>query len=224
MKLDALPVEVFKGWLKERGAEIVSPGPGEIIRFLTHEGVGCIYKGKTKDKLSFTGLGGSAYQAFIHEDPTWKAYPRPKDKRAERWLRWSILSARDGAWCVFCAEPLSFDSHTIEHFLAKTHGGTNYYANLGLACSRCNTEMGNLSVAEKIQAAIVRRLKNADRKKRSRTDVHGAPSSSNGTGLHDSRVVQAGRAEPRAVSSSDEGSVGSPSLSGGNGGTEGRGE
>ena len=205
MKSAAFKAEEFKAWLKERGAEVITPGRGEIIRFLTHEGTGCIYQSGTKDRLQFTGLGGSAYQAYVHEDASWKAYPRPKDKRAERWLRWSILSARDGSWCVFCGQPLSFEFHTIEHFLAKTHGGTNYYANLGLACEKCNNEMGNRSVAEKVQAAIMRRLQNALRKKGSRDTLQSPSRSAKRSGLHHSELGEAGRAEPTTVSGRDAG-------------------
>lgn len=213
MRLRAFMAEDFKAWLTSRGAEVIRPGRGEIVRFLTHEGTGCIYQG-TKDKLSFTGLGGSTYQAFMHSDPTWKAYPRPKDKRGEKWLRWTLLSERDGPWCCFCGCPLSWDSHTIEHFLAKTHGGTNYYANLGLACEPCNREVGNIPVAQKLQLAIVRRLANADRTKGPRGALQGPSPSANGTGLHNGGVEQAGRAEPPTVSGRNEGGVGTASSSG----------
>lgn len=161
MKLSDYDGPRFEAWLTERGAERASShARGELLRFFTHEGVGTVYV-NSRGKITLSGVAGAAYQAFRNQG-TWKALPRPRDSRQERFQQWNELSARDGPWCIYCDQWLNFESFTLEHFLAKTYGGTNYYANLGLACEPCNRELGNLPVAQKIQIALKRRLRHED--------------------------------------------------------------
>lgn len=159
MRKSDYEAEGFYKWLVANGAEIGSrTTPKELLRFWTHEGIGVVYV-NSRDKVTLSGVAGAAYQAFRNKLP-WKALPRPRDKRQERFQQWNILSERDGPWCCYCGVWLTFETYTLEHFLAKTHGGTNYYANLGLSCEPCNRALGHLPVAQKIQAAIRRNSKN----------------------------------------------------------------
>lgn len=200
MRTEHFKAKEFKEWLLARGADIrPCTNEWELLRFWTHEGIGVIYF-NAKGKLSLTGVAGTAYQAFLH-NKSWRALPRTKSKRQERWQQWSLLSERDGPFCVYCACELTYETYTLEHFLAKTAGGTNYYANLGLACEPCNRDLGHAPVAQKIQTAILRRMKNAVFKPRrplgSSQDV---PQDPNGAGVHDSSLGQAPETEPAAVS------------------------
>lgn len=79
------------------------------------------------------------------------------------------LALRDGNQCFFCEkDPEECGPLTKEHFLARTHGGTDNINNLILACRDCNTEAAALPVTEKM------RLR--DRKRQERLSVsHGDP-------------------------------------------------
>jgi len=64
------------------------------------------------------------------------------------------LVERDGLWCWFCEIGfLSEDSGevTLEHLVARAHGGPNHLSNYVLACPDCNSQVGTLSVSEKVQ-------------------------------------------------------------------------
>lgn len=205
MRVEHYKAAAFKDWLLARGADWRHPtNQYELARFWTHEGIGVVYT-NSKGKVTFTGVAGAAYQAFSH-NKSWRALPRAKDKRQERWQQWSLLSERDGPICCYCACELTYETYTLEHFLAKTSGGTNYYANLGLACESCNRDLGHAPVAQKIQTAILRRMKNAVLKqKQSAGSSQGLPQDQNGSGVHDRPLAQAPGAEPKAVSGRSRG-------------------
>ena len=63
----------------------------------------------------------------------------------------SNLIARDGCNCFLCHKPLGYDI-TVEHLLAKVHGGTSDEANLVLAHRGCNHFLADMPVINKIKA------------------------------------------------------------------------
>jgi hypothetical protein len=58
--------------------------------------------------------------------------------------------ARDGEACFYCHKPLGAD-RTLEHLLAKKHGGPDGVHNIALAHEACNEVMGSAPVIEKIR-------------------------------------------------------------------------
>jgi hypothetical protein len=79
-------------------------------------------------------------------------------KPAWKGVHW--LANRDGWNCAYCGE-LTTCQHcfpkakgnfvaTMDHVIPQIHGGTFAYANLKLACSRCNNLKGSVIIDEPI--------------------------------------------------------------------------
>lgn len=69
----------------------------------------------------------------------------------------SRLRARDGDHCWLCGKPMDFaaepnspSSWSIEHLLAKGHGGTEKMENLVLCHPPCNRQLANKPVVAKV--------------------------------------------------------------------------
>lgn len=161
--LDASPaptfdLDAFRAWLVANGAEIIpSPRRTEVMRADSALGVIVIDTmrgGRPRGPNHVADL----VQAFADGgslDLKPKARVTPDFQRSPKSLaRHAVLAARDGPGCWFCGcdKPL-----TIEHLVAKAHGGPNHRSNLVLACSDCNAEAGNLSVAEKVRLREAKR-------------------------------------------------------------------
>jgi len=61
------------------------------------------------------------------------------------------LRRRDGDDCWLCGLPTTDRDRTIEHLLARAHGGTDHLANLCLTHSDCNRQLGDLPIQRKVQ-------------------------------------------------------------------------
>ena len=61
---------------------------------------------------------------------------------------------RQSRRCVWCHEPMSFNSGTIDHLIPKSSGGHAVIDNLMLACERCNGDKGHSPMARR--AKIIR--------------------------------------------------------------------
>lgn len=65
-----------------------------------------------------------------------------------------LLFVRDGSKCHYCRVemtkvmkmPLADNAATIEHIVARAHGGPNSMDNLVLACNKCNHSLGDSSI------------------------------------------------------------------------------
>lgn len=151
-------IEAFKAWLIERGAIVDPPtNEWEVIRVRTIDGPFVAYR-NAKGVQKWPGGLMEIKQAFINGEQI----PLSPSLASRKKLRHLIndLSARDGLWCWFCEVGfLTPDSTeiTIEHLCPKAHGGPNHVSNLVLACKRCNSEAGNLSIAEKVRMRDDRR-------------------------------------------------------------------
>ena len=74
------------------------------------------------------------------------------------------LRARDGGRCWLCDGPIDFkadpgtaNAPTKEHVLSQCHDGPDRLENLVLCHRRCNQELNNLPVAEKVKLRDKRR-------------------------------------------------------------------
>lgn len=68
------------------------------------------------------------------------------------------LRKRDGDDCFYCGLEMPTSDMTIEHVLAKKHGGNDKLANLALAHEECNTKAGDLPIVSKIISREVQHL------------------------------------------------------------------
>jgi hypothetical protein len=58
--------------------------------------------------------------------------------------RLSLFGCNETVPCLWCLKPVSFAKSTLEHILPLSHGGGNDYANLDIACHRCNTSRSSV--------------------------------------------------------------------------------
>ena len=149
--MKASEVEAFKEWLTVRGAIVKAPtNEWEIIRFLSDEGTGIVYRNKA-NRLTFSGDAARAYAAFFERQDLPLA---PNVARRSRKEEAEILAlfARDGNECFFeCGEILTLETATREHLVPVCHGGPDHPSNKVLACENCNRLAGNKPVIEKVQ-------------------------------------------------------------------------
>ena len=64
---------------------------------------------------------------------------------------------RDGTCCFYCGNEMG-DDITVEHLIALSCGGKNDLSNMVLAHQKCNQEVRNLPISEKIKVAIKNRI------------------------------------------------------------------
>ena len=68
----------------------------------------------------------------------------------------ALVRRRAGNRCEYCLlrqEHLPFSTFQIEHIVARKHGGNDEASNLALACDRCNSHKGAISLASILKAA-----------------------------------------------------------------------
>lgn len=151
MAKNQFTLAAFKEWLTEMGA-IVLPetNPYEIIRVHTRDGVFVAHVNK-KGKETWPAELLQIRECFA----AGKHIALSPEASARRKVRHQIeaLAVRDGLECWFCSMGfLSTDSReiTIEHLVAKAHGGPDHPSNLVLACEPCNREADNLPLVQKV--------------------------------------------------------------------------
>ncbi len=150
-KRPAFSIASFKAWLTDCGAVVLPPtSQWELLRAQTCDGVQVVYR-NAKNVETWPEPLITAREAF-ERGLRMSLSPEMKAKKQLRHLA-EDLAARDGLWCWFC-EIGFLDAGsaelTIEHLVPKAHGGPNHPSNLVLACKRCNSDAGHLSVAEKV--------------------------------------------------------------------------
>ncbi|CAM5207825.1 HNH endonuclease OS=Bosea thiooxidans OX=53254 GN=SAMN05660750_03367 PE=4 SV=1 [Bosea thiooxidans] len=151
MKKSAFNLDAFKAWLTDCGAVLIAPtSQWEILRVQTCDGVQVVYR-NAKDVQTWPEPLVVAREAFERGN----RMSLSPDMRARKKLRHLVeeIAARDGLWCWFCeAGFLGPDSGevTIEHLVAKSHGGPDHLSNLVIACKGCNGLVGHMSVSEKV--------------------------------------------------------------------------
>ncbi|WP_186130131.1 HNH endonuclease [Burkholderia gladioli] len=143
----------FEAFLVERGAQILQPtNEWEVLRFKTSHGTSIVYC-NAHGGITPTGEATAAWKAFEKNGP-WRATPPPRKRptgRDKTWPMFEALLKRDGAACFYCGEPTDEADRTLEHLVARAHGGPDHLSNLVLAHRRCNANAGHLSAMEKIR-------------------------------------------------------------------------
>ncbi|MBU9468623.1 HNH endonuclease [Burkholderia multivorans] len=143
----------FEAFLVERGAQILQPtNEWEVLRFKTARGTSIVYC-NARGSVTPTGEALKAWDAFERGKP-WRAAPAPKKRVKGRDRLHPIYNAlvrRDGHACFYCGEPTSEGDRSIEHLVARAHGGPDHLSNMVLAHRGCNASAGHLSVMEKIK-------------------------------------------------------------------------
>lgn len=153
----------FRKWLNQNGSEILAPSTEyEVLRFLGSKTVAVVYRNNA-GRLSWVNGADEAWWAYKQQLP-WRAAVKRGGKRntnaARTRHRIATLLERDGDECFLCGEPLN-DDITIEHLVAKTHGGPDHLSNLCLAHEGCNSGAKHLSVVEKVRVREARIRKRA---------------------------------------------------------------
>jgi len=59
-----------------------------------------------------------------------------------------------GGHCFFCAKPLPADQASVEHLVAKTHGGVDGDENCVATCKTLNSLFGRMSLKEKMKVML----------------------------------------------------------------------
>lgn len=139
----------FEEFLTARGAQILQPtNEWEVLRFRSMAGVSIIYR-NAQDGLTFTGDSADAWNSFA-KGHAWRGTPKTKSPKNVDAKAHAVLK-RDGAECFYCLNPTTEGDRTLEHLVARTHGGPNHLSNMVLAHRRCNSNAGHLSAMEKIR-------------------------------------------------------------------------
>lgn len=157
-RIEGEELEQFKAWLTEAGCQVLAPaGPDEVLRYKAPRGI-CIIRRSKSGKQSCVGTEpGAALGAFRAGNP-WKPPKRQiVEAPSKRPALVRAVVERDGRGCWYCGCSIE-TGWTIEHLLAVRHGGPTRAANVVLACLPCNTEAGDLSVAEKVLLREEKRL------------------------------------------------------------------
>lgn len=146
----------FEAWLSANGSAVLAPtNPYEVIRFVGPNSTCVVYSDAKQRILSdhWQHGAGTAFDAFDNQKP-WRAAKRGPVGQRKRINLVRSIAERDGWSCSYCPEVLTEETATVEHFLSRTHGGSDHLANVGLACKACNSNAFHLSVREKIEMAI----------------------------------------------------------------------
>lgn len=148
-----MDIEKFKQWLINHGCDIQPPtNQYEKLRFKGSE-VGVIYttrrtSGKYADEALKAFQSNNAWNGGAIKTGRWNGYQKEKKQ----------LIKRDGISCFYCGLEMG-DDITVEHLLDLKYGGKNELSNMVLADSKCNYEVRNMNLAEKVKLAISNRSK-----------------------------------------------------------------
>ena len=144
-------IPLFRTWLEGRGA-IIEPitNEWEDLRFRTSNGIGILYH----NKHGYMSHGGDALRCWIaFKDDTAIGNLAPmkgvRGKKTDGEIL--LLAHRDGWNCFYCEWTLDFGTVTREHLVPVAHGGSDHAGNIVLACVKCNSDMGNLPLIEKLR-------------------------------------------------------------------------
>ncbi|MGV3695531.1 HNH endonuclease [Flavobacterium sp.] len=146
-------VPKFKKWLINKGCEILPPtNEFEVLRFKGKETAVFYNTGKTSNQYA-----NKAYIAF-KTNAHWTGGP-VKTGRQNSYKKEKInLLERDGDCCFLCGNKL-LDDITVEHLIALSNGGKNNLSNMVLMHVRCNNQVSNIPISDKVKMAISYRTK-----------------------------------------------------------------
>jgi len=147
-----IDLDKFEKWLKYRGAEIIPPSNEyEVLRFKGRE-VGIIYKsGKTGNNYTV-----HAIECFKNNKKWW-GKPKQVGRKSNYQKEKKLLLERDGRKCFYCGKIMQLKDITLEHLIPLSSGGRNMLSNMVLAHEKCNSDVGNLPLNQKVEIAIKNR-------------------------------------------------------------------
>lgn len=150
--IDTQKIESFKVWLQDRGCEILpNTNEYEVIRWRGRE-VGVIYSsGRTSN--SYTS---KAWDCFV-KAKQWDGAPIKVGRKGSYMKEKEKLILRDGTRCFYCDGEMNEDI-TLEHLIAISSGGKNELSNMVLAHEKCNHDVRNKPISEKVKIAIANRV------------------------------------------------------------------
>lgn len=148
-------IDKFTMWLMQFGCEILPPtNEYEALRFKGKE-TGVLYtSGKTSNNYT-----SEAVEHYERGSKNWTGGPVKTGRYNSYKRQKRQLIERDGLNCFYCDKPLGEDI-TVEHLVALSCGGPNTLANMVLAHEKCNWQMSNKPVSEKVKSAISIRIYN----------------------------------------------------------------
>lgn len=143
----------LKAWAIAGSAENEAlTNPYELMRLRVQGGVAIIYR-KENGKQTWNDLAKRLRQAFLAGEgfpDELRMARRVKNRPDKPSMTHRTLIERDGQGCFFCFEE-KLGGMTVEHLVARAHGGPNHISNKFRACSPCNSKVGHLSAPEKIR-------------------------------------------------------------------------
>jgi hypothetical protein len=148
-----IDLERFKKWITDRGAEIIPcTNDYELLRFKARE-VGVLYKsGKVSNQYTAHTID------CFNKNKAWCGKPENVGRKKNYQKEKDFIKKRDGTDCFYCGWPLGIDI-TIEHLNPLSASGKNTIGNMVLCHEKCNQEVGNLTIAEKVNIAVNKRIK-----------------------------------------------------------------
>lgn len=138
--------------------------PHEEARFRAEGQVHVIYNGRKGRK--FSSSDAQDIWASYRSGHSRKLSDRPA-KYSKSKQDVDRLIKRDGNACFFCCKPFTEkDPATLEHLVARRHGGPDHMSNYALAHEACNQKADTLSVVEKValRAVNMRRIEQSANK------------------------------------------------------------
>lgn len=134
------------------GQPLTPTNPYEAYRYLRDGSVGIVYRNDRNERFQCVGKAELDYKIMLTQKPL---QAMGATKRAASHRR---LILRDGNECWYCAfRPLPNQLLTIEHLLARRHGGNHKIENLALACQPCNVEADDLPITQKVRLREIKR-------------------------------------------------------------------
>ena len=138
----------FKKWLVSCGAETLIPtNEWELLRFKANKKTYVVYRTKNGGQTWANGVEKIRNYFLDNKHPS---LANKNTIKCNNSVMVKSLLFRDGEDCFFCCKPLDGDN-TLEHLVARVHGGPNHLSNYVLAHNKCNRDAGHLSVIEKIK-------------------------------------------------------------------------
>lgn len=146
--MDNQELSDFSAFLTRNGAEILErTNPWELIRYKLPEcGVLVGYK-NSKGTITLPSEKEKHFERFKAGKHIEKHSRLGSD--ASRRTRNKILE-RDGDTCFYCGRFLNGD-YSIEHLVNISDGGNNHIGNLVLTHTKCNQDIADLHLVEKLK-------------------------------------------------------------------------
>ena len=144
--------EAFDAWVSRNGGEVLAvTNSYEVARFRAFGQPMVVYTSTNGRRRSFScPKAGEIFAAY--ENGVDVALGVKTAYRGPRKSEVNAILERDGKECFYCGVSLSDKiPPTIEHMVARNHGGPDHISNKFLSCQKCNTKAGHLSAPEKIR-------------------------------------------------------------------------